>query len=158
MGPERPGDRGGALLPAGVSRAGNTPGRILHETTYRLDAVLVGGHREISSAFIFARAVTGNAEQRSWQPNVAALVGWHYYYRRPTSTPTRLWNAFDPAVGLHLANLDQTDDSVEFGLGLNLALWHGLLSGGYGYNLSRETGAYWFVGLNLFGFLNRSPS
>jgi hypothetical protein len=141
----------------GGGAAKNTPGPVLHETNYRLDAVLMGGHREVSSAVIFARAVTGNADQRKWKPNVAALVSWHHYFREPKSGFTRAWNAFDPALGLHLANLDQSDDNVEFGLGLNLTLWRGLFSGGYGYNMSREAdGSYWFVGLNLFDILSRS--
>ncbi len=139
-----------------LAKAGGA-GPALHETTYRLDARLMGGHREFSSAVIFVRAVNGSAEQRKWKPNVAAMVSWHHYFRNPQSGIRRSWNALDPAIGLHLANLDQTEDNIEFGLGLNLTLWHGLLSGGYGYNLSRDTqGTYWFVGLNLFDVLSRS--
>ncbi len=151
------GDRVTVVVRFSQLAKGDGAGPALHETTYRLDARLMGGHREFSSAVIFVRAVNGSAEQRKWKPNVAALVSWHHYFRNPQSSFRRSWNAFDPALGLHLANLDQTEDNIEFGLGVNLTLWHGLLSGGYGYNLSRDTqGTYWFVGLNLFDVLSRS--
>jgi hypothetical protein len=130
--------------------------RLVEETQYRLDAILTGGHREVSSALIFSRALQGNATQEKWKPNVAAMAAWHHHFRTP-GWFGRAWNAVDPALGLHIASLDQTNDSVEFGLGVNLTVWRGLLAGGLGFNLSRSSDhEYVFVGIDLYDVLNRA--
>jgi hypothetical protein len=144
------------FLERGNGEAGQQASRVSHQTTYRVRAVLTGGHREISSAVIFARAIDGSTTQREWKPNVAAMVSWHHWYRSAKGI-RRVWNSLDPAVGLHLASLDQTSDNIEFGLGAQLTFWQGLVTGGYGYNLSRSTkGSYAFVGLNLYDLLSSS--
>ena len=61
----------------------------------------------------------------------------------------------DPGAGVHLASLDQGDDTVEFGIGPSLSFWNGLLNVGYGYNLSQsQDREYFFVGLNLLHLLD----
>jgi hypothetical protein len=127
--------------------------RARRELSYRGEAVLTGLHRELSSALIFARALHGG--DRTWKPNVAALVGWHYYKRNPRSFGGKLWNWLNPGLGLHLASLDQTEDNFEFGVGGNLTVWNGLLSTGFGWNLSRDNGEYVFLAIDLFETLNR---
>jgi hypothetical protein len=125
-----------------------------HEFSYRGEAVLTGLHRELSSALIFARALHDDSNQ-TWKPNVAALVGWHYYKRDPRSFGGKLWNWLNPGLGIHLASLDQTTDNFEFGVGGNLTLWNGLLSSGFGWNLSRTNGEYVFLAIDLFETLNQ---
>ncbi len=125
------------------------------EFSYRGEAILTGLHRELSSALIFARPLHG-AGERTWKPNVAAIVGWHYYKRNPQSFSGKFWNWLNPGLGLHLASLDQAEDNFEFGVGGNLTVWNGLLSSGFGWNLSRADGEYVFLAIDLFETLNRA--
>jgi cytochrome c556 len=156
-------------------------GKTLDEATYATEVTLMGLHRVISADLIFARATSGSEDAKKWKPNVAALVNWHYTIREGAAKSssqgnqrssvegepgvpreaksgnfwTKSWNWLNLGAGIHLANLDQGPDNVEFGVGGNLSLWEGLVSGGYGYNLSTK-GKYFFIGINLFDVLNRA--
>ena len=132
------------------------PGKIIGEENYKVDAVLMGLHRKIDASLIFARGLRGDATERQWKPNVAATVHWHYRYRNEEGRWHRAWNAVNPGLGLHLASLNQGSDSVEFGSGLNLSLWDGLITGGYGFNLNNHEHPYVFMGLNLLETLDRA--
>jgi len=131
----------------------------LHKESYRMEAILTGLHREVSANLIFARASSGTLDAKKWKPNVAALVNWHYYVREPTGFWGETLNWLGPGAGIHLASLDQGEDSVEFGVGANLTLWRGLVTGGVGYNLSvSQDQRYFFLGINLFDVLNRATA
>lgn len=131
------------------------PGNEVEEVSFRTTTTLTGLHRKIGAKLIFARAYSSEEEDaETWQPNVAAMADWHYYFRDPEGDFETTWNVIDPAIGLHAASLDQADDSVEVGLGLNLSVFEGFLSGGVGWNLSADRDQlYYFVGLDLVELL-----
>ena len=136
------------------------PGRLIASDDYKLEAVLMGMHRKFDATVIFARGLRGADEEQDWKPNVAATVTWHYRIRkepdRRLSFSSRTWNWFNPGLGLHMASLDQGNDSVEFGAGVNLSLWDGVLQGGYGFNLSNDEKPYVFFGLGLLQTLEKA--
>ena len=70
-----------------------------------------GVYPRITGELIFARADTGTAEAKSWQPIVAAVADLHVRWRDPTWLGS-VWNTIDPALGLHIASLDQGDESI----------------------------------------------
>ncbi|MHC4299171.1 MAG: hypothetical protein ACYS7Y_18005, partial [Planctomycetota bacterium] len=126
-----------------------------HMESYYLELEKLDVHTSVTASLIFARASSGTDQAKEWSPNVAAMVNWHYRIREPEGTGDELWNWLDPAAGVHLASLNQGDDTVEFGIGPSLSFWNGLLNAGYGYNLSLpEDREYFFVGLNLLHLLD----
>jgi hypothetical protein len=127
--------------------------RVLYQETYGMKAALMGIHRELFSAVIFGRALSGTEEAKRWKLNVAGVFDWHYTIREARGAG-KFWNWLNMGLGIHLASLDQGDDNIEFGVGGNITFWGGLVSGGYGRNLSVDR-AYVFVGVNLFEVLNR---
>lgn len=131
----------------------------LEETAADTAMVLTGLHRRITGQLIFARADHGAPAATRWQANVAAVAAWHYRYRdAATSNWSAFWNVLDPGLGIHVASLDQNDDTAEVGLGVNLSLFAGLVTGGYGYNLSTPggDGEYYFVGVDLLDVLRKA--
>jgi hypothetical protein len=107
----------------------------------------------VRGELIFARASQGPGDAQDWKPNVAAVADLHYRFRDAAGL-ARAWNAVDPAFGIHLASLDQGDDSVEFGLGLNLSIAGGFVTCGAGWNLNVEDDRlYYFVGVDLLSVL-----
>ena len=127
---------------------------------FLLDTTQFGLHRKIDASLIFARPLEAPAGQpKRWRPNAAATANWFYRWR-PTEDGRlgggkKIWNFVNPGMGIHAASLAQGDDSVEVGLGLNLSLLDGMLTGGYGYNLSTED-PYVFVGIGLLEVLDRA--
>lgn len=135
-----------------------TPGAAsepLHEVSVDTEMVLTGLHRRIGGELIFARADHGPASAQKWQANVAAVASWHYRIREPEHEASTLWNFLDPGFGLHIASLDQNDETAELGLGVNLSLFSGFVTAGFGYNLASEDddGHYYFVGIDLLDVL-----
>jgi hypothetical protein len=120
---------------------------------YSGEAVLTHWHRRYSGDLIFARAVEGVGSE-NFKTNVAVSLEWHYFSREK---PRGFWNGLDPGVGLHAASLNQDpDESAEFGAGVNVSLFKGLLRFGYGYNLSvKQDHQYYWVGFGLFSLLNQ---
>jgi hypothetical protein len=132
------------------------PGKTLSDESYKVETVLMGFHREFGASVIFARGLRGAATEREWKPNVAAHVHWFYRYRKETGCWRKCWNAVNPGLGLHLASLDQGDDAVEFGAGLNASFFDGLITGGAGFNLNNHEHPYVFVGLSLLDMLEKA--
>jgi hypothetical protein len=131
--------------------------RVVREETYRGNVVLVGLHREISASLIFERATSAGGDADRWKPGVAATVSWHYLSRDPESWFSRSLNFLNPGLGLHVASLNQTDQTVELGVGVNVSLFKGLLLAGYGFNLSAaKDREYYFFGLDLLETLNKA--
>lgn len=129
-------------------------GRVLE--TWEADVERFGFYARVSPQLIFARADSGSDDARSWKPNAAALADLHHRFRFP-SRAGELWNAIDPALGVHLASLDQDDDTVEFGLGVNLSFFGGFVTAGYGQNLARDGNrGYYFVGIGLLNVLQEA--
>jgi hypothetical protein len=131
-------------------------GELLEEMQVETRAVLTGFHRRIGGKLIFARADTGPGDAQDWKPNVAAVASWHYRFRNVDDDKAKwFWNATDLAWGVHVASLDQADDSAEVGLGINVSLFDDLVTGGFGWNLSSDDGAgeYFFVGIDLLDVL-----
>lgn len=116
----------------------------------------MGFHRKFDATLMFARGLRGDDEAREWKPNVAATVHWHYRSRKEENCFQKFWNTVNPGLGFHLASLDQGDENIEFGLGASLSLFDGLLSGGFGYNLSNDEHPYVYVGINLLETLNQA--
>ncbi|MFO1076748.1 MAG: hypothetical protein U1E73_03370 [Planctomycetota bacterium] len=108
----------------------------------------------IGAELVFSRADTGTADARSWKPNAAAVAEVHYRFQDP-DTAGAVWNFLDPSLGVHLASLDQGDQNVEFGMGVNASLFGGFLTAGVGRNLSVDSDpTYWFVGIDLIEVLS----
>ncbi len=129
-------------------------GKEVHREDWDVRAELIGWRRRISSHFVFSRPRDGTGEGTKWKPNVAALANWSYYKRNPHGLWC-FWNGLGLGAGIHLASLDQGDDSVEFGVGGNFVVWNGLVSAGYGYNLSVSSEReYYLLGVDLFDVLN----
>ncbi|MFY9341067.1 MAG: hypothetical protein WAT39_01165, partial [Planctomycetota bacterium] len=126
-------------------------------STYKVDAELMGWHRQISPELTFARADTGPGTATDWQPGVAAVADLHYRWRDGTGLRA-FWNFVDPAIGVHLASLSQTDETTEFGMGANLSCFAGFLTGGVGWNFSAESGdgLYYFVAIDLMTVLQQA--
>jgi hypothetical protein len=125
------------------------------ETLYKVRTRLMGLYRAPSAHLVFARAQTGTEAAKKWKPNVAATMNWYYRVRETDPQKTYVWNTMNIGWGIHLANLDMGEDSVEFGAGFNLALFSGLVTLGYGWNLNlSEDQEYYFIGIDLFDLLN----
>ncbi len=140
--------------PPGSDRSATAPGRVVE--TWEADVERFGFYARVSPQLIFARADSGSDDARSWKPNAAALADLHHRFRFP-SRAGELWNAIDPALGVHLASLDQDDDTVEFGLGVNLSFFGGFVTAGYGQNLARDGNrGYYFVGIGLLNVLQEA--
>jgi hypothetical protein len=131
------------------------PEQSAHTTSYRLEVEKLQLHHSIAASLIFARAAQGTDDATDWKPNVAAMVNWHYRHRDPEDGFQELWNWLNPGAGIHLASLDQGDDTAEFGIGPGFTFWNGLMHAGFGWNLSQpDDREYFFVGVNLFHLLD----
>jgi len=120
---------------------------------YHLIVHQQGWYRRITGLPIFARASTGSDEAKQWKPNIGVTATWYYQERYP-NTFGRIINAIDPGIGLHAASLNQAEESVEFGIGVNISLWKGLLTLGIGQNLSvSDNKTYYLLGSDLFRLL-----
>jgi hypothetical protein len=131
-------------------------GEPTYSVAYSAEIAFMGFHREISGDVIFARASSrpGN-NATSWKPNVAAVANWHYGVRDPEGLE-KVWSFLEPGAGLHVASLDMGADAVEFGVGAQLSLFGGFVSGGFGYNLSVDGNREYFViGIDLLDVLNQ---
>lgn len=124
-------------------------------------ATQFGLYRKIDASLVFARPLeepTPGSGKR-WRPNAAATAHWFYRWRPAPDGALvggkRAWNFVNPGLGVHAASLAQGDDSVEVGLGVNISLLDGMLSGGYGWNLSTEK-PYVYVGIGLLEVLDRA--
>lgn len=130
-------------------------GEVVKMEDYALVAERMGWYRDVAGALIFARGDQGTGDATDWKPNVAAMVSWHYQYREPQGGWQGFWNSWNPGLGLHVATLDQGDDNVELGIGVNVSLWDRYLYGGVGWNLNVDDDSlYYFIGSNLFEVLN----
>ncbi len=124
-------------------------------------ATQFGLYRKIDAMLVFARPLeepTPGAGKR-WRPNAAATAHWFYRYRPAQDGALtggkKAWNFVNPGFGIHASSLAQGDDSVEVGLGVNVSLLDGMISGGYGWNLSTEK-PYVYVGIGLLEVLDRA--
>ncbi|MBI4624197.1 MAG: hypothetical protein HY736_13400, partial [Verrucomicrobia bacterium] len=124
---------------------------------YKVQAVLMGLHRKYGASAVFARGTGETPGEKQWKPSVAAHVHWYYRQRQP-SGGWRAWNGFNPGLGLHAATLNHGTESVEFGVGANLSLFDGILTVGYGANLSNQQRRYYSLGLSLFDTLDHVKS
>ncbi|MGE3172160.1 MAG: hypothetical protein AB7O97_05990 [Planctomycetota bacterium] len=136
------------------------PPRTLDSAAFDSEMVLTGLHRRIGGKLIFARADGGPDAAQQWKANVAAVASWHYRCRDArTDGGAAFWNGLDPGLGVHVASLDQGDDNAEVGIGANVSLFGGFLTGGVGYNLAaEENGTYYFVGIDLLDVLRQTGS
>lgn len=126
---------------------------VAHSERFDTEAQLMGLHRRIGAQLIFARASRGTAEATEWRPNVAIGGEYHYRIREPEGAGA-VWNFLDLGLGLHAASLDQGDENVEFGLGVQTSVFGGLITGGYGWNLSvPDDREYFYIGIDLFDLL-----
>jgi len=145
----------GDLVSIRVRATNEATGELVEPVLYETEVGLMGLHGKPAVHFIMARALSGPAQATQWKPNVAAAVEWHYTKRDPHAWG-KTWNWLYPGVGIHLASLDQGDDSVELGAGGIISLWDGLLTGGFGYNFSNNSDhEYVFVGVNLLSLLQQ---
>lgn len=127
--------------------------------SYNAVARRLGFHArpQIGAGLIFYRGTGSSNDDDKWRTNVAALAEWGYRYRDAQTAWPLFWNWIDPKLGTHVASLDQGSGAVEFGAGGNVSILHGLVFGGYGYNLSEDE-QYFMVGLSLLSVLNEARS
>ena len=122
---------------------------------YNLDVREQAWYRRVSGIPIFARANSGTADAKKWKPNIGVTAAWYYQERFPNKFG-EFMNWLEPGIGIHVASLDQGEDSVEFGLGVNVSFWKGLLTLGVGRNLNVSgDGSYLLLGSDLFRLLGR---
>jgi hypothetical protein len=114
----------------------------------------LGWSTHVRPQLIFFRSTSGTSDERSWQANAAGLIDWAYRFRSRHSAWQKFVNDWEPALGIHVASLDQGDSSVEVGTGVNLSMMNGLVSVGWGYNLS-ERDHYYFLGGDLFKLFDK---
>jgi hypothetical protein len=131
--------------------ATNATMKTFEDGDYNVVARLMGFHREFGASVMFARGLRNGEEE--WKPNVAAHVHWFYRYRKESGAWRKSWNFVNPGLGFHLASLDQGDDSVEIGMGVNASFFDGVVVGGVGFNLTNDQHPYAFVGLSLLDLL-----
>ncbi len=138
-----------------VVEVSDSKGNELDQYEYTFRITQLGLYREIHGEAILARGANGTTSAKRWSPNVAAMATWHYRYRRPETNWEGFVNWLNPGFGIHAATLNQDpDESVEFGLGVQVRLFDGLFFAGIGGNLNVTTDhAYYFVGTDLLKLL-----
>jgi hypothetical protein len=111
----------------------------------RIDVYKTLPHSEMAVGLIFAHTGRGNKKRSSFQ----AAPSFSYLFK-PGSRKSVFFNrVLDPGVGLNVSALDfNKDDSPEIGLGLVVSFFKDILQTGYGYNIHRSDG-YFFFGLQL---------
>jgi hypothetical protein len=132
-------------------------GEVVENVRYKHHVGFMGWHGKPAIHLIFARALSGTNGATDWKPNIAAAWELHYTYRNANNAWKQTMNWVYPGIGIHVASLDQGNDSFEVGTGVNVSLFDGLIAGGFGYNFSRtKDPKYIFVGVNLLSALNNA--
>jgi hypothetical protein len=126
------------------------------DAIYKVETTLAGWHRRLSGDVMFTKTVEGPTSSR-FQGNIGVSYEWHNYKR---DDPNGLWNQLDSGFGFHATLLSQDpNQNVEFGIGVNISFFDGLIGGGYGYNLSvSENNQYWFISFGLISALGKLKS
>ena len=101
---------------------------------------------------------SGQSENRDqYRPTAASIISRNFRFKNPTCSLTQFVNFADPGFGIHLTFPDMEGAAVEFGMGLSLTLIDGVISAGYGWNLTSDSRrGYYFVGLDAFGLLQKA--
>jgi hypothetical protein len=123
--------------------------------TWIADVGRIGWHRTDSLIGILARGDTGGAEATNWELSFAGGVIWSWY--QDDDQPLgRFYSWLQPGFGIHLAALDQQADDVEFGIGIHIAFWEGLVMLGVGENLTVDhDSTYYLIGGDLLGWTEK---
>ncbi|MFN0241402.1 MAG: hypothetical protein ACKVWV_00760 [Planctomycetota bacterium] len=116
---------------------------------FHLDVDDLGWTPHVRPQLILFRSTSGSSQEKEWKANAAGLIEWSYRYRDPHGFWKRFVNDWEPGLGIHVASIDQGDSAIEIGSGANVSFKQGLVSVGWGYNLS-ERDHYWFLGGDLF--------
>ncbi|HLQ37155.1 MAG TPA: hypothetical protein VK348_05115, partial [Planctomycetota bacterium] len=135
---------------------GDGDGKPAARENWEMEITRFGLYPKVTAELIFARADHGTVDAERWKPNAAAVAEVHNRFRDP-SRWGEAWNLIDPALGVHLASLDQTDISVDFGLGFNVSVLGGFVTAGYGWNLAASADrGYYFIGIDLLNVLRNA--
>lgn len=140
---------------------------VLETTVTRTVRVVSAGMRlDIGPALLFIDPLndddsTAPAESFRATPAVSAVLHYRAWRDDGEHRGNRLWNFFDPGIGIHVAYLDlgnterddmgnliSTDPTTEIGVGGVLNLFGDLVQVGAGYNLQVRR-PYWFLGFGL---------
>lgn len=119
------------------------------------DVERIGWYRDESLFAILSRGDSGGLDATNWELSFAGSVTWSWYQDedRPLG---ELYSWFQPGFGIHLAALDQVADDVEFGIGMHVSLWEGLVIVGAGWNLTvDENNTYYLIGGDLLGWKDK---
>ena len=138
-------------------KSGKEPETLIDMREYSLELDNFGWHAEVRPQLIFFRSTDGDSTAKSFKANAAVLVDWAYRFRAPSNCWQNLINGLEPALGLHVASIDQGESSLEIGVGANLSFKQGLVSIGWGNNLS-ERDHYYFIGGDLFQLVDQLSS
>lgn len=146
---------------SGQGQVGADAERTLRES-FIVHVDRIGWYRDDSVAAIIARADSAGGSSASsddandWKLSLAATFNWSYYDDPRDHHNCDFYDWLQPGFGVHLAALDQTDDELEFGLGVQVSLWEGLLMFGTGANLSTsENRTYWLIGGDILGWKDK---
>ena len=85
----------------------------------------------------------------------APAAAWTIHYRIPSepddSWLESFWQVLDPGVGLSATAMSTDQESFQAGIGPHLSLFHDIVRGGWGYNLSADSNrGYVFVSIGIF--------
>jgi hypothetical protein len=85
----------------------------------------------------------------------APAAAWTLHYRIPSepddSIATKMWQVFDPGVGLSASAFSTDTESFQAGIGPHLSLFQDIVRAGWGYNLSADSNrGYMFISIGIF--------
>lgn len=134
-------------------------GKVVEQTMTVLRVERYGLRRELRPAVVMATPdrLAGDGEARRYTTSLSYLLT---YRPRPDAhaTADALWRSLRPEAGPHAIFLNfSPKEQRDFGFGLTVGLFDGIVQGGMGWNpfVSRadEGQVYYFFGSNLFGLL-----
>jgi hypothetical protein len=115
----------------------------------------LGWYRDEALVGVISRGDRGGSEATDWELGFAGATTWSWYQDedRPLG---EIYSWFQPGFGIHLAALDQDDSDLEFGIGVHVSFWEGLLIFGAGSNLTIDADQfYYLIGGDLLGWKDK---
>lgn len=127
-------------------------GTIMSEGSRLFRVTKFGLHSNVSGNVIFVDRVSNPPDEREVNFIAAPAVSYTFrYHTREESKGARVWNIFNPGIGLNTALLNFQGSDIEVGIGAALSLFGDIVQGGYGYNLQVDDDhEYIFIGIGLF--------
>lgn len=127
-------------------------GSVMAEGSRLFRVTKFGLHSNVSGNVIFVNRLENPTGVEEVNFVAAPAVSYTFRYRtREGSTFAKVWNIFNPGMGLNTSLLNFQGSDAELGVGATLSLFGDIIQGGYGYNLQVDSKhGYFFVGIGLF--------